>query len=239
MVDAKRRSALICRRTVASLAAAGTLAVAGTSIAHERGPSSAEPPFTRFEQFVTGACSPCAKESALIATLSVPAVTVTALSRTLAGRIARPGEVAVEALRASVIGRSAEQRLAVRLTLWIPAGEQGEMHRLSSGIVDAEEVARFVSALDRILATQPALLRGDAATQSMELDAHAGSVRVGVIGLKGESIAYVQAGDVRTLAVRPVWEAPSTLYLPVAELPKLRAAVSEAAARLQKVRGAD
>jgi hypothetical protein len=53
-----------------------------------------------------------------------------------------------------------------------------------------------------------------------------------------ESIVYVQTGDLRVLTRRPVWEASSTIYLPVADLAALRNAIAQAAAKLQQLRSA-
>jgi hypothetical protein len=58
-----------------------------------------------------------------------------------------------------------------------------------------------------------------------------------VIRIQGDAVAYIQAGDVPTLALRPVWEVPVTLYLPVSELSALRAAIGEVMAKMQRLRG--
>jgi hypothetical protein len=59
-----------------------------------------------------------------------------------------------------------------------------------------------------------------------------------VIRIRGDAVAYIQAGDVPTLALRPVWEVPGvTLYIPVSELPALTAAIAEVMAKMQRLRG--
>jgi len=60
------------------------------------------------------------------------------------------------------------------------------------------------------------------------MDFHGGSLRVGVWRVAGESVAYVRAGDPATLLEREVWEVPTSVYLPVAELPGLAAALGQA-----------
>jgi hypothetical protein len=54
--------------------------------------------------------------------------------------------------------------------------------------------------------------------------------------MRGEAVAYVQTGDLPTLMQRAVWEVPTTLYLPVKDLPALAAALGQAAATIDKVR---
>jgi hypothetical protein len=75
-----------------------------------------------------------------------------------------------------------------------------------------------------------------ASVESTDVDYHGGSLRVGVLRVRGDTVAYVQAGDLPTLMQRAVWEVPATLYLPVASLPALEAALAQAAATIDKVR---
>jgi hypothetical protein len=225
-------------QTARAVAVVATLTISAAmpptpAMAH--GAPAAEEPLSRFEQFVSG-CSPCLKESVTIATISVPALNVAALSQTLSGRTARPGQILIEALRSQVIGTSTSQLFGVRLTLSITTGPQGELFRLSSGVLDEEDVRALERSLGKMVDTASSPALSTSTADSIEIDAHTTSVRVGVIRLKGDSVAYVQAGDIHALARRPVWEAPGTLYLPVAELPRLRSAFKEAAARIQKMR---
>jgi len=62
---------------------------------------------------------------------------------------------------------------------------------------------------------------------STEINFHAGSVRVGVIRLGDDSVAYVQTGDVHKFALRPIWEVPTTVLLPVERLPTLASALGQ------------
>ena len=231
------------RRTKVSGAARwalGTLAATGMLMvwdlpARAHGPQAADEPVTRFEQFLLESCSPCVKESALIATLPVPPVKLPAWSRTTGVRTTRPGEIIVEALRSHLLGRPSRQLLAVRVTLAVATGNPGEMYRVAAGVVDEEEMGAFVSSLGEIV--QAASSSQDTGADTVELDLHSGTLRVGVIRLKGESTVYIQAGDVRMFTRRPVWDAPATHYLPVTDLPALRNVMAEAAARVVKMRG--
>jgi hypothetical protein len=47
----------------------------------------------------------------------------------------------------------------------------------------------------------------------------------------------VQVGDLPILLQRAIWEVPTTLYLPVKDLPAVATALEQAAARLEQVRG--
>jgi hypothetical protein len=83
------------------------------------------------------------------------------------------------------------------------------------------------------LAAAPA---GDASVESTEVDYHGGSLRVGVLRGRADTVAYVQAGDLPTLVQRAVWEVPTTLYLPVRDLPALATALAQAAATIDTLR---
>jgi hypothetical protein len=78
---------------------------------------------------------------------------------------------------------------------------------------------------------------GDPGAESVDVDFHGGSVRFGVLRMRGDAVAYVQTGDLPTLLQRPTWEVPTTLYLPVKDLPTLATALGQAAAKIEQVRG--
>jgi hypothetical protein len=117
----------------------------------------------------------------------------------------------------------------------VATGNPAEVYRMAAGVVDEEEIGAFVSGLGEIIQAVSAATPPDA-TGSVETDVQTGTIRVGVIRLKGESMAYMQAGDIRVFARRPVWESGAALYLPVADLPALRNAINQAAVRIQKMR---
>jgi hypothetical protein len=232
---AREGASASARLTLAVLTAAGVIAAAS---ARADGPQGVDEPLTRFERFALAGCTPCVKESVPIATVAVPAVKLAALVRAAAGRVSRAGEIGVEVLRAYQLGRASRQMLALRVTLSIPTGNPGEMYRLASGVVDEDEVAGLAVALREIAQTASAPTAPAPGTETMEIDVHTGSVRLGILRLRENSVAYVQAGDIHLLARRPVWEAPGTLYLPPTELPALVRAIAEAAAKVQSMRGA-
>jgi hypothetical protein len=157
-------------------------------------------------------------------------------SRGGGARATRPGEITVEALRSHVLGRPSRQSLAIGITLSVATGNPGEMYRMASGTMDEEDVGAFVSGLGDIIQAVGAPTPPGAGANTVEIDQSSGSVRVGVARQNRESTVYVQAGDVRVLGRRSVWEASSTLYLPVSDLPALRGAIVHAAAQLQKMR---
>jgi hypothetical protein len=218
---------------MATLVMVGSLATPERSVlAH--GPENTEDPLTRFEHFQLEACSPCVTETAAITTLPVPSLKLAGASRTAAGRTTRAGEVVVEAIRAHLLGRPTRQMLAVRLTLSVATGNPGgEMYRIASGVVDEEEVGSFVSGLEEMTRAAATATPDD---HTSEIDLRSGSLRIGVLRVKGELIVYVQAGDVRAFARRFVSDVPTTLYLPVADLAALRNAIAQAAIKIQQLR---
>ncbi len=192
-------------------------------------------PPTAFERFVLSACAPCVRESYPIASHAVAPMTLTGFPRTAAGTAARPGEIAIEVLRAHQPGRPDWKSLALRVTLLVPTGGGGDLFRLGSGLLDGGEVAALARAVGEMgrLAAMPA---ADGAAESTDIDFHGGSVRIGVLRIRGNAVGYVQTGDLPTLLQRAVWEVPTTLYLPVKDLPDLAAALGKAAARIEQAR---
>ena len=221
--------------SVGLVAASSLLPLGGEALAHSL--PNVEEQLTRFEQFLVDVCSPCVRESVPIATLSFPAVKLPAGLRAAGGRPTRSGEISIEALRSHVLGRPSRQLLAIRLTVSVATGNPGEVYRIAFGMVDEEEIDAFTSNLAELIREVPTPTPADPGAEFVEIDAHSGSVRVGVIRLKSESVVYVQAGDVRTFERRSVWDTPTTVYLPVADLTTLRGAIAQAGAKIQKMRG--
>jgi hypothetical protein len=71
----------------------------------------------------------------------------------------------------------------------------------------------------------------------VDVDYHGGTLRVGVLQIRGDAVGYVQTGDLPTLLQRAVWEVPTTLYVPVKDLPDIATALDQAATRIEQVRG--
>jgi hypothetical protein len=211
--------------------------LAFASAAYANGPHGTrrpdEPP-TAFERFVVDACSPCAKEVYRIGALPAPSLRITAFGRGATGPTTRPGEIGIEVLRASVLGRQSRQRLALGVTLMVMTGTAAEMYRLGRGLLDEEEVSVLIDAIGdmgRAMAGAPAT--GD---DSLDIEFHGGSLRVGVVRLRGETVGYVQTGDVSAMSLRPVWEVPTTMFVAAGQLPALANVIGQAAARIQKLR---
>jgi hypothetical protein len=191
---------------------------------------------TVFERFVLSACSPCIRESFAVATLPVAPLTLPAFARMAASAAARPAEIAIEVLRARQPGRADWQSLALRVTLAVTTGSGGETFRLATGLLDGADAPALARAVADMAAMAPGLAP-DGQAASADVEFHGGSLRVGVVRVGTDAVAYVQTGDLATLMQRPVWEVPTTLYLPVASLPALATALGRAATTIETVRG--
>jgi hypothetical protein len=203
--------------------------------ARANGDGTGPAPPTVFERFVISACAPCVRESYPVATLPVAAIALPGFPRTAASS-ARAGEIAIEVLRARLPARSDWRSLALRVTLSVSSGPGGELFRLGTGLLDgadARALAQAVGDLAR-LATAPA---AEPRADTLDADFHGGTLRIGVLRVRGDAVGYVQTGDLPTLLQRAVWEVPTTLYLPVKDLPDLARALGDAAARIEQVAG--
>ena len=209
---------------------------AAPSTARANGDGAAAGPPTVFERFVLSACTPCVRETYPIASLPVAPMSLPGFPRAAAASGARPGEIAIEVLRAHQPGRPDWKSLALRVTLLVPTGAGGDLFRLGTGLLDGGEVRALAQAVGEMgrLAAAPA---GEARAESVDMDFHGGTLRIGVLRIRGDAVGYVQTGDLPTLLQRAVWEVPTTLYLPVKDLPDVAAALGQAAARIEQVRG--
>lgn len=203
--------------------------------AHEGVRAADEPP-TRFEQFLLSGCVPCVTESHLVATLPTGAAKISGLPRSAGAQPGRAGEIRVEALRAYQLGRPSRQLLALKVTLSVAVGMGGELYRVAVGLVDEQEVSALSEAISEI-ARLAAAARPDAGVEHTDASVREGSLRIGLLRLRGESVAYAQAGDPSVLALRAVWDVPTTIYLPPEQLPALATAIGQAAARIRQLRG--
>jgi hypothetical protein len=204
------------------------------AFAHEGVRAADEPP-TRYEHFLLSGCTPCVTESHLVATLPTGAAKISGLPRSGTAQPGRAGEIRIEALRAYQLGRPSRQLLALRMTLSVAVGAGGELYRVAVGLVDADEVADLSVAISDIVrlaaAAQPA------GAELTNASAGGGSLRIGLLKLQGESVAYAQAGELSVLALRAVWDVPATVYLPPDQLPALGSAIGQAAVKLRQLRG--
>ena len=193
-------------------------------------------PPTVFERFVLSACSPCVRETYPIATLPVAAVPLPAFPRTPTASGGRPGEIVLDVLHAYQLGRPDWRSLALRVTMSVSTGAGADLFRLGTGLLDGADVPALAQAVGEMarIASAP---RGDLRPDTVDADYHGGTLRIGVLQIRGESIGYIQTGDLLSMLQRAVWDVPATLYLPVKDLPAMASALREATARIQQVRG--
>jgi len=220
---------------LALLAAVLTPLIAPGAHAHEGVRAADEPP-TRFEHFLLSGCVPCVTESHRVATVPTGAPKISGLPRSGGAQPGRAGEIRVEALRAIQLGRPSRQLLALRLTLFVAVGAGGEFYRVAVGLVDEEGVPALSAAISEI-ARLAAAAPPDADIEHADASVREGSLRIGLLRLRGESVAYAQGGDPSVLALRAVWDVPTTIYLPPDQLPNLAGAIGQAAAKIRQLRG--
>jgi hypothetical protein len=221
------------RQLLAVIVVAGLVTPIHTVWAHgDHGRPTSEESSTRFDRFLVS-CSPCVTEAHPIATIPVPALRVASFPRMAGASTARPGEVVLAIVRAYELGRPSRRALVLRMTLSVAMGTAGEMYRLGEGILDDHEVAPLGSTIGemaRFMST------AEAGANVENIDVHGGSIRVGLSRLHGETVAYVQAGEVHTFLSRPIWQVPNTLYLSNADLAALATAIGQAATKIEALR---
>jgi hypothetical protein len=208
---------------------------AAPSTARPNGDGTGAGPPTVFERFILSACSPCVRESYPIAVLPVAPLALPGFPRAMAASGARAGEITIEVLRAHQPGRPDWRSLALRVTLSVTAGTGGDPFRLGTGLLDGADVRALAQAVGEMAGM--AAPGGEPRAESVDVDFHGGTLRVGVLRLRGDAVGYVQTGDLPILLQRAVWEVPTTLYVPVNDLPNIAAALSQAAARIEQIRG--
>jgi hypothetical protein len=188
---------------------------------------------TVFERFVLSACAPCVRETHAIASLPIAPMALPGFPRTAASAASRPGEIAIDVQHAYQPGRPDWRSLALRVTLLVPSGVGGDLFRLGSGLLDAADVRPLAQAVGDMarLAVQ-----ADSRVASVDMHFHGGTVRIGVVRIGVDAVGYVQTGDLPILLQRAVWEVPTTLYVPVKDLPAVAAALGQAAARIEQLR---
>jgi hypothetical protein len=219
----------------AALAVAGALTGGRAALADGVPGQAAVDVPTRFQRFVLTTCGSCVRESHQIARVSIPSFIPT-FPRVVFRQTTRPGpvEIVVDVLRAYPLGQPSRQTLALRTSSWVVSGPAGPQYLLAEGIVDEEEVGALVATVNEI--SRIASSRPSGGDETVDVDFRGGSLRVGVIRLRSDALAYVQGGDIASLAFRAVWDVPTTAYLPGAELTSLGKAFGDAAAKIQSLR---
>jgi hypothetical protein len=204
-------------------------------------PTAAPPPPTHFERFVRSGCSPCVQETQSVKSVAIAPAKLPAGSYGLpaaADLPARSGQITLEIMRAWELGRPTRELLAVRVNLLIGMGTATtQPFPLGFGMLDADDasdLARAVGEMAKFAAVPPK----DTSIETIDVDYRVGSLRVGVIRLRGDAVAYVQVGDIALLAQRPVWQVPTTVFVSLADLPALATALTEVVIRLRTLRRA-
>jgi hypothetical protein len=221
------------RPTALLLVAALSVAPA---LARANGDPAATGPPTVYERFVLSACAPCVRAAYAVATLAITPPGLPALPPGVRA-VGRAGEITIDVLRAHQPGRPDWKSLALRVTLSVAAGSGGESYRLGTGLLDGVDVPALVQTVDELARLAAAPPAGDARAESVDVDFHGGSLRVGLLRIRGDAVAYVQTGDLSTLMQRALWDVPTTLYLSPKDVPALAAALARAAATIEQIRG--
>jgi hypothetical protein len=211
----------------------------GLGVRRCRAASGAIAILTHFESFVLTSCAPCIRETYPIATMHVPATKTPAFpgKADTNNGMTRMGQVGLDLLRAYPLGRENQQHLAMRVTLSVTIGDQGQTYPTGTGMLDEADVAAFAATLsDMADAASSAPLRSAAVVSDVEF--HGETLRIGVIRVREEPVAYMQAwssGDVPRLALKQAWEAPS-LYFPLTDLAALHRAVEQVNSKIRQMR---
>lgn len=194
---------------------------------------------THYESFVLTNCTPCVRESYPITTIPVAATKAPDFPRSagMPATTTRAGEVAFELMRAYPLGRPNQQHLAMRVALSVTTGLQGQTYSLGVALVDEADVPQLAGMIGDMAAAAGGVTARGAADMS-DLEFHSETMRIGVVRVRDESVAYIQAwssSDLPRLALKQVWEVPS-LYLPVSDLGTLRHAVEQVSSKIRQMR---
>lgn len=210
-------------------------------LAHPAEPAATAAPVppTLYERFIRFGCAPCVQDAHLVNAVLISPVKLPSLPGVMAGAqfMPRQGEIRFEVMRASELGRETRQLLAVRLTLSAGMGTATGMQffPLGFGIVDAEDAADLLHAVRQIVSAAKAPQTSSGADMTT-IDYHKGSVRVGLLRIGGETITYLQVGDIPLLAERPVWQVPTTVFIGLGELPALVPVLTEVVTKIRGMR---
>jgi hypothetical protein len=204
-------------------------------------PTTAPPPPTHYERFTRAGCAPCVQETFVVKTISISPVKLPPVQMGLSPSAelpSRTGQIVLDVMRASELGRPTKELLAVRINLLggVSTGPSAQMFPLGAGMLDAEDnfdLAYAVNALAKAAAAAPR----DASAHSVDTDYRVGSVRVGFMRVQKDVVGYIQVGDIALLAQRPAWQVPTTLFIAPSELPLLATGLNETVAKIKALRG--
>jgi len=190
---------------------------------------------TRFEVFVAG-CSLCVKDSYSVATLPMGVSGPSGFGPSVVSTMARGGAVRFEVVRAYPPAKQSQQIFVMRATLLIKAGD-GQLSPVATGLLDDEEVTALATAVAEISKRPSPRKAEELAPDMSEIEFHGGSLRFGVIRIKGAEVAYIQAGDLRSLRPPSALETTHALFLPVSDLPALHEVIGQVERRIRELRG--
>ena len=196
---------------------------AAPSTAGSNGDGAAAGPPTVFERFVLSACTPVRAGSRTPSpSLRVAPIALPGFPRAAAASGARPGEIAVEVLRAYQPGRPDWKSLALRVTLSVATGPGGDLFRLGTGLLDG----------GRRAGARPGRGRDGPRSRRRHRQSRArtASTRISTAARSASACcrsAVTRSGTSRqatspSCLQRAVWEVPTTLYVPVKDLPRHR-----------------
>jgi hypothetical protein len=228
----------ILRGASAGLVLVGAIAGgAALGFAHDLIPGQTrEEPNTTFESLIGDVCSPCVKDSYAVSTLPLAPLKPAGFGPAVTNMMSRGGEVRLEVVRAYPLDKLSQKFLAMRATLSIKTGD-GQFLPVAIGLVDEDEVTTFAAAVDKIAKSAARRPAEEPVPDTREMDVHAGSLRIGVLRIRGGEVAYLQAGNVRVLRAPTPFETSSALFFPVADLAALHDAIGQAEIKIKKLRG--
>lgn len=215
------------------------LLVVGAEIgyAHELLSSQArEESATTFEVLLVEICSPCLRDSYAVATLPIVPSRPLGFGPAVTSIMARGGEVRFEVVRAYPLGKVSQQFFAMRATLSIKTGD-GQLYPVAAGLLDEKNVTTLATAVDAMSKTASIRVAEEITPDTTEMEFQAGSLRVGTMRIRGGEVAYIQAGNVRSLRPPTAFETTNAMFLPVSDLPALHHAIGQVEHRIRKLRG--
>jgi hypothetical protein len=192
---------------------------------------------THYEAFVLTSCTPCMRESYSAFTLPVATTKAPEFPRSagVAPGMTRAGEVEFAVLRAYPPGHAAREQLAMRVTLSVTTGLQGQTYLLGAGLVDESDVPGIAAALAELAHAADSVKSG---ADMSDLEVHGDNLRIGIVRTHDEPLVYIQAWssvDLPRLALKQVWEVPG-LYLPLSDLSALQRGLAQVGDKIRQMR---
>jgi hypothetical protein len=190
-----------------------------------------DPP-TRLERFLRDDCTTCVRGSYPVGSIPLSPLKLMGFSPPVTNLMTRSGEVRFEIVRAYPLDRTTQQYFGLRASLWIASGG-GQLYRLAVGLVDDQDLALLATAVAEITrAAESAKTDAD----TLEIEVHMGSLRIGALRTSDAVVGYMQLGDVHALAPPSTLDAQNTLFMSLTDLSTVGKAIAEANARIGALR---